>query len=210
MSVVFDDGAKVLFQGDSITDAGRVYNDPGSLGAGYAYMAASWFSALHPEKRVSFLNRGISGNRAADLVGRWQKDCIDLKPSWVSIMIGINDTWRAFDGNDPTSAESYENSYRQILESAKKNLNARFILMEPFVLPYPEDRKQWRSDLDPRIRIVNKLADEFGAVMVKLDSIFADAAKRSEPSYWASDGVHPTGAGHALIAMSWLKAVGAA
>lgn len=210
MSAVLDDGVKVLFQGDSITDAGRVYDDPASLGSGYAYIAASWFSALYPEKSISFLNRGISGNRAEDLVNRWQKDCMDLKPDWISIMIGINDTWRAFDSNDPTSTESYENSYRKILVSARDKLNARFILMEPFVLPYPEDRKQWRKDLDPRIGVMHKLADEFDAVIVKLDSIFADAAKRREPSYWASDGVHPTGAGHALIAISWLKAVGAA
>ena len=85
---LIEDNAVVLFQGDSITDAGRDRNAKGSLGGGYAQMAATWFTALYPEKRVNFLNRGNSGNRAADLEARWQADCLDLKPSWVSIMIG--------------------------------------------------------------------------------------------------------------------------
>src|SRR5215217_1440945 len=107
------DNAVVLFQGDSITDAGRLDSADG-MGFGYANYAAAWFSALYPEKRVRFLNRGISGNRAVDLERRWQADCLDLKPDWVSILIGINDTWRRYDGNDPTSTEQYITSYRAI------------------------------------------------------------------------------------------------
>src|SRR5690349_8764111 len=108
------DNATVLFQGDSITDAGRRESSDG-MGFGYANLAAAWFSALYPEKRVRFINRGISGNRAADLVARWKADCLDLKPDWVSILIGINDTWRRYDSGDATSVEVYEANYRNIL-----------------------------------------------------------------------------------------------
>jgi len=94
ISPVIEDGSRVLLQGDSITDCGRDRGDPNSLGNGYAMMAASWFSAAYPAKKVEFINRGISGNRVKDLQGRWQEDCLDLKPTWVSIMIGINDCWR--------------------------------------------------------------------------------------------------------------------
>jgi acyl-CoA thioesterase I len=207
MTVLIENGALVLFQGDSITDAGRNYDDGASLGGGYAMMAASWFSAQFPDRNVSFLNRGVSGDRAKEMESRWQKDCLDIKPAWVSIMIGINDTWRAFDSNDPTSTEAFETSYRNVLATTRATLKARLVLMEPFVLPYPEDRKAWRRDLDPRIEVVHKLAEEFDAIMVPLDRIFAKAMKKREPAYWAADGVHPTLAGHALIAQSWLKAV---
>ena len=207
MTTLIEDKATVLFQGDSITDAGWDRKNPYSLGGGYAWMAASWFQAMYPERNVTFLNRGVSGHRAQDLEARWQKDCLDLKPTWVSIMIGINDTWRRFDSNDPTPLEAYERPLRNIVTQVKTKLKAKLVLIEPFVLPVPEDRKQWRVDLDPRIHVVRELAREFGAILVPMDGIFAEAATRREPAYWAGDGVHPSSPGHALIAQSWLKAV---
>lgn len=98
MSLLIQDGELVLFQGDSITDAGRDRTDPFSLGYGYPMMIDAWFSALYPAKHVRFANCGISGNRVKDLKARWDKDCIDLRPDWVSILIGINDCWRRYAG----------------------------------------------------------------------------------------------------------------
>jgi lysophospholipase L1-like esterase len=209
MALVIEDNAVVLFQGDSITDYGRGRQDDSQLGSGYVGIASALFSALWPEKKVRFLNRGISGNRVKDLKARWAEDCIKLKPTWVSILIGINDTWRAFDSNDPTSTESFEADYREILNRTRKDLAARLILCEPFLLPCPTDRKAWRKDLDPRIHVVRSLAREFGAILVPLDGIFAEASMKRDCPYWAPDGVHPTAAGCALIALSWLRSVGA-
>jgi len=199
----------VLFQGDSITDAGRSRHDDNDLGRGYPSMVAAWFSALYPEKRVRFINRGISGNRAKDLRGRWQQDCLDLNPGVVSILIGINDTWRRYDSGDPTSAEAYEAHYRAILESTRDALHAQLMILEPFSLPVPEDRATWRVDLDPKIAVARKLAREFDATFVPLDGLFAAAAARREMGFWLPDGVHPSPAGHALIAQAWLGAAGA-
>jgi len=207
MSSLIEDGSIVLFQGDSITDAGRDRQDDSNLGFGYATMAAAWFAALYPERSVRFLNRGVSGDRAASLSQRWQQDCIDLRPSWVSVMIGINDTWRRYDSNNPTSASDYEVAYRVLLEQTREHLNARLILCEPFVLPVPADREAWREDLDPKLAVVRRLAREFHAILVPLDGIFAQASAQREPAFWAADGVHPSHAGHALIAQSWLRAV---
>ncbi|MFE5320106.1 SGNH/GDSL hydrolase family protein [Paenibacillus sp. NPDC056579] len=201
-------GDKVLFQGDSITDAKRVREDGNDLGKGYALMAAAQFSSLYPEEQVTFLNRGISGNRVKDLQNRWQEDCLDLKPDVVSIYIGINDTWRRFDRNDPTSAEQYEEGYRDLLNRTRQ-LDAKLVLIEPFVLPVPEDRKLWREDLDPKIHVVRELAREYGARLVSLDGLFAQASTKAPSAFWAPDGVHPSPAGHALIARAWLQAVGA-
>src|SRR5947209_7780285 len=131
---LIDDGAVVLFQGDSITDAGR---DRGGddWGYGYAMMAAAWFSARYPAKNVRFLNRGIGGDRVRDLKRRWKQDCLDLRPTWVSVLIGINDTWRRYDNHELTTAQEYEADYRTILVQARDQLGAPLILCEPVVLP---------------------------------------------------------------------------
>jgi acyl-CoA thioesterase-1 len=207
MLSVFEDKAVVLFQGDSITDAGRIREDSDHLGHGYAMMAASWFQALYPGKEVRFLNRGIGGDCIKDLQTRWQKDCLDLQPTWVSVLIGINDTWRRYDRNSITTVQDYEETYRTLLEHARAALNARFILCEPFVLPVAADREVWREDLDPKITTVRKLAREYGALLVPFDGIFAQAATLRPPAFWAADGVHPSSAGHALMAQSWLRTV---
>ncbi len=209
MCPLFDKGDVVLFQGDSITDAGRNREEPYHLGYGYAMMAASWFQALYPERGVSFLNRGIGGDRVKDLSVRWQKDCLDLKPTWLSLLIGINDTWRRYDRNEATSADSYEAHYRALLERISAVLEVRLILCEPFVLPVGADRDRWREDLDPKIAVVRRLAREFDALYVPFDGLFAQAAAQREPAFWASDGVHPTPAGHAFMAQAWLRAVNA-
>ncbi|MCK5801707.1 MAG: SGNH/GDSL hydrolase family protein [Lentisphaeria bacterium] len=209
MSCLIKPNETVLFQGDSITDAGRSRENDSDLGRGYANHVAAWFSASHPESRVQFLNRGVSGNRVRDLRVRWDLDCIDLKPDWVSIMIGINDTWRLFSQNDPTSADAYAQDYHAILSRCRDELDARVVILEPFVLPHPEDRVAWRVDLDPKIQAVRALAREFDAVYVPLDGMLAAASVIRECEFWAADGVHPTQAGHAFIAKAWLAAVGA-
>ncbi|MNI31844.1 GDSL-like Lipase/Acylhydrolase [compost metagenome] len=199
----------VLFQGDSITDCGRNREAGDDLGKGYALMAAAQFQYLYPDKQVTFINRGISGNRIGDLQNRWDTDCLDLKPTVVSIYIGINDTWRKFDRNDGTSAEQFEEGYRKLLTVTQEKLAAKIVIVEPFVLPVPADRENWREDLDPKIQVARKLAREFGAAYVPLDGLFAQAAIQAPPAYWAPDGVHPSPAGHALVADAWLQAVGA-
>ncbi|CQR55194.1 SGNH/GDSL hydrolase family protein [Paenibacillus riograndensis] len=205
----FQENDIILFQGDSITDWGRNYEDPSSLGVGYALMVAARLGLLYPEKKLTFINRGISGNRAADLQQRWDRDCLELKPTVVSIYIGINDTWRRFDSGEETTAAQFEASYRDIIERTLRATNAKLILVEPFVLPVPEDRKGWRQDLDPKIHVVRELAREYGALLVPLDGLFAAASMKADSAFWAPDGVHPSPAGHALITDAWLKAAGA-
>ncbi|MEK4998172.1 SGNH/GDSL hydrolase family protein [Paenibacillus sp. FSL H7-0918] len=207
--MIFQQNDVILFQGDSITDWGRNHEDASSLGVGYAMMVAARLGYLYPEKNLTFINRGIGGNRIVDLQGRWDQDCLDLKPTWVSIYIGINDTWRRFDSGEETTPEQFEASYRDLIERTQKSLDAKLVLIEPFVLPVPEDRRTWRQDLDPKIHIVRELAREYGAPLVPLDGLFAAASVKAEPAYWAYDGVHPTPAGHALIADAWLKTMGA-
>ena len=205
MQSMIQDGQVVLFQGDSITDAGRSRENLDDLGFGYAALTAAWFAAANPGKMVHFINRGISGHRAGDLRARWQADCLDLKPDWVSIMIGINDTWRRYDSGDPTSVETYQDNLRALLEMSAK-AGQRLIILEPFLLPVPADRVGWRVDLDPKINAARELAREFKAIYVALDGLFASVSAQRDPAFWLPDGVHPSLAGHALIAQAWLKA----
>ncbi|MBN1515316.1 SGNH/GDSL hydrolase family protein [Candidatus Sumerlaeota bacterium] len=206
--MIFQRQDLILFQGDSITDCGRNRLAPNDMGFGYAIMAAAWLSAMRPEHELRFLNRGIGGDRVCDLKRRWTTDCIELKPDWVSIMVGINEVWRRFDSNDPTATEVYERDYREILGQVREALpETRFILIEPFVLETSPDRAAWREDLDSKIAVVRRLANEFSAILIPLDGIFAGAAAKRKPAFWAEDGVHPSPAGHALIAQSWLNAV---
>lgn len=199
---------RILFQGDSVTDVGRNREDFNDLGNGYAKFSQLMYHAKYPEVAVEFINRGIGGNRTRDLKERIVEDFTDLEPDIVSIMIGINDTWRGFDHNDITTIESYEMDYRFILDTIlKSNPKTRFILAEPFVLPYPEDRKLWRDDLNQRIAVVGKLANEYKAELIKYDRIFENAHTHKPATYWTKDGVHPTEAGHILIATYWVKAL---
>lgn len=207
MATLLDDNAVVVFQGDSITDCGRSRTDDTQLGNGYAGMVAAWFAARYPGKRVRFLNRGISGHRVPDLVARWQEDCLALRPTWVSIMIGINDVWRRYDQQDPTSTAAYEDGYHELVRQVVETVAARVMILEPFVLPVPADRLAWREDLDPKIQAARRVARAFQALYIPLDGLFAAASAQREPEFWAGDGVHPSAAGHALIAQAWLQTV---
>lgn len=202
-----ENNATILFQGDSVTDCGRDYSNKGSLGSGYAFLAAAEIGRKYPEKNINFINRGVNGNRVIDLNRRWEEDCLQLNPTWVSIYIGINDVWRRYGDNDPTSVEQFYEGYRKLIERTNEHTDAKFILVEPFCLPVPKDRKAWREDLDPKIQAIRELAREFKTLYVPLDGLFASASTQIDPAYWAEDGVHPTPAGHSLITKAWLEAV---
>ena len=193
------DNSIILFQGDSITDAGRKANRNEALGDGYVMMTSAWLSALNPEANFRFLNRGVGGNRVRDLKNRWRKDCLDLRPNVVSILVGINDiSWGG------TSTESFQADYVTILEQTSQ-LKSQIVLLEPFLIHSSGDLLEQTEKLDKKIEVVKKLAIEFEAKLIPLNDIFEKACLKREPSFWALDGVHPTLAGHALIAQAWIK-----
>ena len=205
--VAMTDGMKVLFQGDSITDAGRTgsTNRDEALGGGYAAVIAA---RLAPRgANVTVINRGISGHRIYDLEARWTRDCIDLQPDVLSILIGINDTWRRYDSDMLSPIAKFEDCYRRMLDRVRAETQAQIVILEPFVLPTPADRAGWREDLDPRIHAVRRVACDYQAIFLPLDGLFAEAATREPMESWLPDGVHPSEAGHKLIADAWLNAV---
>jgi lysophospholipase L1-like esterase len=207
-------GLTILFQGDSITDGNRTRNQDWNhvMGHGYQCLIASrlWFD--YPERDFMFYNRGISGNRVTDLEARWQKDTLDLKPDVVSILIGVNDTMAVVNNQNPDSIERFEESYRNILESTKKEFpEVIFVICEPFILPLgwvSKNIEVWQTEIKKRQEIAKKLADEFNAIFIEFQKPFEDACKKAPAEYWIWDGVHPMPAGHELMARIWIKKVG--
>jgi lysophospholipase L1-like esterase len=197
----------IVLQGDSVTDAGR-FSDPQELGYGYARMVATGLQSLYPDYELTVYNRGISGHRTGDLVNRWDKDTLNLKPDIVTILIGINDVWRRFDSNDPTSVEVYAANYEKLMKSVK-DFGAKLIIIEPFALRTGAVTDLWREDIDPKIHATRKLAQKYADSYIPADGIFSALSLVQPPEFWAADGVHPTAEGHRVLTKEILKALGA-
>jgi lysophospholipase L1-like esterase len=204
-----------LFQGDSITDFGRdrsqeaIPNHVGALGPGYAGKIAGDLLADHPGRQLQIFNRGISGNRVVDLYARWKSDAINLAPDCLSILIGVNDTWHEFGSKNGVELDRYEQVYRMLLEFTRSRLpETLLVLCQPFILQVGAVTPEWEPEIAGRREIVERLANEFGAIHVPFQEMFNEALKEAAPQYWAEDGVHPSPAGHARMARFWRKCVG--
>lgn len=196
----FTPNARILFQGDSITDGNRGRSaDPNHiLGHGYAFIIAAKYGAAFPEANLDFMNRGISGNTVLDLEKRWIKDTLDLKPDILSILIGVNDNGK----NVPL--DQYEQVYDKLLIDAKAaNPKIKLVLGEPFVKPVGKINE----GIIKRQEIVARLAKKHGAALIHFQTVFNDAIKRAPADYWIWDHVHPTYRGHQLMADEWERVV---
>ncbi len=201
-----ENGTRVLFLGDSITDAARDRADFHGM-AGYPQMVDNYIKTFFAEKNIECINRGISGDTTEMLLMRMERDCFELSPDAVSILIGINDVWRRYDSNKLTTVEAFRSNYRSILEGVRRRLRCKIMVLEPFLLASDKSRDGYREDLDPKIAVVRELAREFADEYVPLDGIFAEASVKNTPQYYSIDAVHPTRQGEALIAKEWLKRV---
>lgn len=207
-------GDVVLFQGDSITDWYRDKNEtnPNSfkmMGTGYAAMAAADLLMKHPTLTLQVFNKGISGNKVYQLADRWDTDCLKLKPNVLSILIGVNDFWHAYNGKYNGTLETYKTDYKKLLDRTKQALpNVKLIIGEPFGLQNVKAvTAQWYPAFDGYRRAAQDIAREYDAIFIPYQSVFNEALKLAPGSYWTSDGVHPSMAGASLMAHAWLKAV---
>lgn len=191
---------RVLFQGDSVTDAERDRNDFYGYGDGYVKYVVEELKEAYPN--VEFVNRGCGGDRTTELLARMDKDIIDLNPDIVTILIGINDTWRRFDNNDPTSPEEFRDRYETILKAIKEKTNAKIVMIEAFLV-YGMGKEEFREDLDLKIDETRKLAIKYADKYIPLNGLLAKALVGEdalEPKEISADGIHPSEAGKVLIA----------
>ena len=203
----------ILFQGDSITDAGRTRsrigpNTPDGLGFGYARKIADALLVNYPKGYLQLYNRGLSGDRIQDMISRWEGDSLRLLPDLISILIGVNDTWNQVllgMGSDP---EQYQAIFHKILTETRQSLpKTRLVLCEPFLLLTGEVTREWSADITRRQGIVRDLADEFNAIFVPFQSALDLAAQKVSAHLLLEDGVHPTDRGHQVLADCWMKTV---
>lgn len=198
---------RIVFQGDSITDAWRSVEDL-HLGTGYPVLVAGELGMKYPGK-YEFINRGISGNRIIDLYARVKRDIINLKPDILSILIGVNDVWHELDMKNGVDAEKFYVIYSMLIEEIKQVLpEIRIIIMEPFVLKGTATEEKWYvfdDEVKKRAQKAYNVAKKYGLEFVKLQEKFDAAVQVCPPEYWLIDGVHPSVAGHGLIKEEWLK-----
>ncbi len=204
-------GLRIVFQGDSITDAGRsrgnYYANAGNgMGGGYVYQIVADLLGSHATANIQCFNRGISGNKVFQLADRWDLDCLALHPDVLSILIGVNDYWHMIGDKYDGTAEIYARDFRQLLQRTKDALpNVKLIIGEPFaVRGGTAIDEQWSAFGDYRAT-ARLLATEFEAGFVPYHSLFEDALAHAPAAYWCPDGVHPSIAGAHLMKEAWLK-----
>src|SRR4051812_22788652 len=204
----------ILLQGDSITDSGRnkqrqEANMASSLGNGYALNVAGTLLLKNPEKDLKIHNRGISGNKVYQLAERWQADCIEIKPNILSIHIGVNDFWHTLTNGYTGTLQTYIDDYKKLLDSTLRLLpDVKLIICEPYaVLGVKSVDEKWYPTFDLFRKAASDIADQYEAPFVPYQAAFDKAIKLAPPAYWTADGVHPSVAGAALMAQTWLEAV---
>jgi lysophospholipase L1-like esterase len=198
---------KILFQGDSVTDAGRDRSDPHDMGNGYPRYASAMIQDSFPDTELEFVNLGIGGNRTEHLVERLETDFIEIQPDIISIMIGVNDVWHHYSHGIETSDERFEQNYRAVLDAIKTRTSARILMIQPFLLETVDPAKQaYTEELARKQAIVKKLADEYADAYLPLDEILHSETEE-EPAYYAADGVHPTPDGACFIGEAYLGAI---
>ncbi|MGG7621443.1 SGNH/GDSL hydrolase family protein [Bacillus coreaensis] len=212
--MIIEPSQKLLFIGDSVTDCERVKPEGEglfqALGKGYVSYVDALLQAVYPEFGIRVVNKGINGNTVRDLKNRWQEDVMNQKPDWLSIMIGINDVWRQFD--TPFIKEwhvyldEYEDTLRKLVKETKPFVKG-MVLMTPFYIESNE-LDQMRQSMDQYGLVVKKIAEEEGCLFIDTQAAFNAVLKDLYSATLAWDRVHPTAAGHMVLARTFLKKVG--
>lgn len=200
----------IMFQGDSITDSRRIRLIKSHMGYGYCSMIKKYIDRNFKGYDINCINKGVYGDTTEKLKKRWKNTTIKYSPNILSLLIGINDTWRRYDRNIITAENKFYDNYSFLLESTlKAKLDTQIVIMSPFLLTVKKDQHRWFDDLNPKIEIINKLAKESNSIYIPLNEIFIEKlTNENNARYWTKDGVHPTKEGHELIAKQWLLYTG--
>lgn len=189
---------KILFFGDSITGSGRNLLEPNDLGVGYVKIAAGKLRLLYPDRKIEVVNRGVGGNRTADLLLRVQEDVIGEHPDYIVLQVGVNDVWCRFSLGEAVTPEQFESNYRELVKELKAT-GAKLILIEPYVLPIG-DKQRFRPFLNKFNSIIRAIAEEQKLTLIPVDEIFTGVTQDIDPRQFSTDGVHPTHRGCRYIA----------
>ena len=212
--MIINDKEKIVFIGDSVTDAGRKRPVGEGLwegtGNGYVRVIENFLNVCYPERVIRVSNTGISGNNPNDLVARFDKDCLDLKPNIAVICIGFNDVWRYFDEPSITDGHVSVETYAANLEiMAKRCADAgiKCIFMTPYYLE-PNEKDLMRATRDEYRGAMKKVAEKMGIDCIDLQAAFDKLLEYRYPASISWDRVHPGQIGSLVIAKTFLKHIG--
>ncbi|MBE7054496.1 MAG: lysophospholipase [Ruminococcaceae bacterium] len=201
----------ILFQGDSITDGDRIRENESDLGKGYPAYVSARLGLENPQK-YQFFNRGINGNRIVDIYARIKADIINIKPDFLSILVGVNDVWHDYARNNGISAEKYEKIYSMLIEEIMSELpETKIMIIEPFILREEDDEKctkMLREEVCLRSQAAKRIADKYDLLFLPLQKALDDMASTTQKNYWLRDGIHPTIFFHQYIADRWFEMFG--
>ncbi|MEL7532107.1 MAG: SGNH/GDSL hydrolase family protein [Bacteroidota bacterium] len=207
-------GKTIVFQGDSITDGGRRKeqlepNAGGALGGTYPLLISAQILGSEGEQGSKFYNRGISGNKVFQLAERWEEDCINLKPDILTILIGVNDFWHMVNGKYEGTVEIYERDFMALIERTKAALpNVKIIIAEPFAVAGGSAiTERWDNEFPAYRAAAKRVAEAHGTQWIATQTLFDQALERGSVKHWCPDGVHPSPAGHHLMAEAWIEAL---
>ena len=212
--MLLDTNDKLLFIGDSVTDMGRERPVGEGLreaaGDSYVTLVDGLLQATCPEKHIRVVNMGCNGNNIRDLKARWQTDVSDLKPDWLSIMIGINDVWRQFDSphivEQHVPLEEYERTLDELVGTTLPSVKG-LILMTPYYIE-PNRKDAMRARMDEYGAAVKRTAEKYGTVFVDTQAAFDEKCRFYHPNYYTWDRVHPSRVGHMVLAKCVMEALG--
>jgi lysophospholipase L1-like esterase len=206
--------SKLVMIGDSITDAGRerpIGEGRGAaLGTGYVAFVDGLLASTYPGRRIRVVNVGTSGNTVRDLKARWQTDVVDLKPDWLSVMIGINDVWRRFDSPLRTEIhvgiEEYQATLDELVAWTKPMVKG-LVVMTPYHI---ESNRQdaMRAQMDRYGAAATAVAKKHGAICVDMQAAFDRFLAHRHSASIAWDRVHPNHTGHMVMARAFLDGIG--
>ncbi len=205
---------RILFQGDSITDAGRNREDFHSTGYGYAHLVTASLTADYPGE-YECINRGVGGDLLVDMYNRLEPDFLELKPDVASIFIGTNDAWNDLDNGRPIKTEAFERMYVDMLERIYAACpGIKLMLFGPAIMEgqfsrntaeQPDRLNQFRAHVKSRIDVVREVAQRYDLPFVDVQAVYDAACQRADAACWTGDGAHPTPAGHELLKRAWLQ-----
>ena len=197
---------KILFQGDSITDAGRDKRNYHHMGSGYPKFVAEALAQRYPDVDFEFINLGLSGNRTDQLFDRLTPDCVELDPDIVSVLIGINDVWHRYEYEFiPTTDEQIALNFKCILERIKRDTKAKLLVFQPFT--EGNDQARMQSDVERLIEIVNKHAEKYADTYIRTNEIIHADEHYGTEHYFTRDGVHPGPTGAEFLANLYVDAI---
>ncbi len=196
----------ILFMGDSITACHREGDD---LGQGYAMLVAKALEKKYPGQ-FKFINRGVSGDRITDLYQRRQADILDIKPDFLSILVGVNDVWHEKTGGNGVDVETYLDTYHDLLKEIRQKLpDTKIVLMEPFVnegRATQDDIEYFEGEIAMRSEAVQLLCAKHDVFFLSLQFDLYDLEEQKPAGHWTLDGIHPTLNFHQYMADKWVKA----